>query len=218
MNTNLSKNCFVVKDRTARDDYSSGGFSDNSIGLTSGYDYTPKHNEYGPPSTGYGSPAPYPPTSYGSYPSGPAPVYGPPKPINMYNYAGPPHAYNLPGEHWLLDKLKFKLDLFTIGKILIKLIIFKKIIKFIALICLLLWLPKFQSKHMKMEDEDEDEVEDDDDDDDDRRRALNRDYCKSINLTNHQNNYLFRVIDHSKSVFRLTVFFLLLRLLSLLAN
>lgn len=51
-------------------------------------------------------------------------------------------------EHWLLDKFKFKLDLFTIGKILLKLIIFKKIVKFIALIGLLLFLPKLQTKHM----------------------------------------------------------------------
>lgn len=55
-------------------------------------------------------------------------------------------------EHWLLDKFKFKLDLFTIGKILLKLIIFKKIIKFIALICLLLFLPKLQTKHMNFMD------------------------------------------------------------------
>lgn len=55
-------------------------------------------------------------------------------------------------EHWLLDKFKFKLDLFTIGKILIKLIIFKKIVKFIALICLLLFLPKLQAKHMNIVD------------------------------------------------------------------
>lgn len=152
------------------------------MGLTSGYDYSPKHTEYGTPSTGYG--APYPPTSYGSYPSGPGPVYGPPKPINMYNYAGPPHAYNLPGEHWLLDKLKLKLDLFTIGKLLLKLIIFKKIIKFIAVICLLLWLPKFQTKHMKDMEEEDEGSDDDDDDDDDRRRALDRGYCKSLSFQN----------------------------------
>lgn len=157
--------------RVARDDYSAS-YSDNSLGLTSGYDYNPKP-EYGPPpSTSYGAPSYGPPTSY--YPSAPG-SYGAPKPINMYNYAGPPHAYNLPGEHWLLDKLKFKLDLFTIGKILLKLIIFKKIIKFIALICLLLFLPKLQSKHMKMEDLVG--SNDEDDDDDDRRRQFGG-HCK----------------------------------------
>lgn len=52
--------------------------------------------------------------------------------------------------HWLLDKFKFKLDLFTIGKILIKLIIFKKIVKFIALICLLLFLPRLQTKPLNV--------------------------------------------------------------------
>lgn len=170
--------------RVARDDYSSS-YSDNSLGLTSGYDYSPNPKpDYGPPpSTGSGYGAPYPPTSYGA--PGPfpptSPGYGQPKPINMYNYAGPTHAYNLPEhgfEHWLLDKFKFKLDLFTIGKLLIKLIIFKKIVKFIALICLLLWLPKFQTKHMKMEDIASDEVDDDDDDDDDRQ--FSRGYCKYI--------------------------------------
>lgn len=55
-------------------------------------------------------------------------------------------------EHWLFDKFKFKLDLFTIGKILIKLIIFKKIIKFIALICLLLFLPRLQTKPLNLVD------------------------------------------------------------------
>lgn len=99
----------------------------------------------------------------------------------MYNYAGPTHAYNLPDEHWLFDKLKFKLDIFTIGKLLLKLIIFKKIIKFIAIICLLLWLPKFQSKHMKMEDmDDDDKDDDDDDDDDDRRRQFGGGFCKYL--------------------------------------
>lgn len=163
----------IQDSRVARDDYSSG-YSDNSVGLTSGYDYSPPKPNYGPPSseygTGFSSSAPYPPSSYGH------PVYGPPKPINMYNYAGPPHAYNLPDEHWLLDKLKFKLDLFTIGKLLIKLIIFKKIVKFIALICLLLWLPKFQSKHMKMDELEDAEDDEDDDEEDDRRRQFG--YCK----------------------------------------
>lgn len=55
-------------------------------------------------------------------------------------------------EHWLFDKFKFKLDLFTIGKILIKLIIFKKIVKFIALICLLLFLPRLQTKPLNLVD------------------------------------------------------------------
>lgn len=101
--------------------------------------YGPPSASYGPPSFSYG-----PPSSY-SY--GPPTHYGPPKPI--FHHYGPPHPIVISApreENWLLDKFKFKLDLFTIGKILIKLIIFKKIIKFIALICLLLFLPKLQPK------------------------------------------------------------------------
>lgn len=44
----------------------------------------------------------------------------------------------------LLHKLKTKINLFTIGKIILKLLIFKKIVKFIGVICLLLFLPKLK--------------------------------------------------------------------------
>lgn len=77
-----------------------------------------------------------------------------------YGHSAPP-AVGWEGprdDHWLLNKLKFKLDFFTIGKILLKLIIFKKIVKFIALICLLLFLPKLQSISEKDE-KDEDALE-----------------------------------------------------------
>lgn len=47
------------------------------------------------------------------------------------------------------------MDFFTIGKILLKLIIFKKIVKFIALICLLLFLPKLQAATTPDKDEEE---------------------------------------------------------------
>ena len=87
----------------------------------------------------------------------PAPVYGPPPP----SY-GPPPPHQFQGhqifrprdEHWFFDKFKFKLNLFTIGKILLKLIIFKKIVKFIGLVCLLLFIPKL--KHLMPEGEEED--------------------------------------------------------------
>ncbi|XP_031620352.1 uncharacterized protein LOC116338920 isoform X2 [Contarinia nasturtii] len=146
----------------------------NSISSHPGYSYGPPSTEYGPPSSEYGPPVPSPSygpvsTEYG--PPVPSPSYGPPsfsyqygppsyqgsRPINVYNY-GPappkfPVVHSSPrDEHWLFDKFKFKLDLFTIGKILIKLIIFKKIVKFIALICLLLFLPRLQTKHMNVVD------------------------------------------------------------------
>lgn len=44
------------------------------------------------------------------------------------------------------EKLKFKLDIFTVGKILIKLILFKKLVSFIGLICLFLFLPWIKNK------------------------------------------------------------------------
>ncbi|CAD7090412.1 unnamed protein product [Hermetia illucens] len=94
--------------------------------------YGPPSHSYGPPSPSYGPPAP----SYGP----PPPSYGPPPPIHH-----PPIPYHHSGGEWFWDKFKFKISLFTIGKILLKLIIFKKIVKFIALICLLLFLPKLKS-------------------------------------------------------------------------
>lgn len=126
----------------------------------------PPSNSYGPPpSSSYGPPptASYgpPSTSYGQPPSFSFPSYGPPpfgqRPINVYNYGPSPQKFPVVhsaprDEHWLFDRFKFKLDLFTIGKILIKLIIFKKIIKFIALICLLLFLPRLQTKPLNVVD------------------------------------------------------------------
>ncbi|GAB0093720.1 hypothetical protein DMENIID0001_088940 [Sergentomyia squamirostris] len=106
-------------------------------------------------SPGYGSgyepakPVYGPPSAYGPSGPAPAPVYGPPTaygpPTGLYR-AGPPkyyavHHHRTPRD-WLLDKLHFKLDLVTVGKIILKLIIFKKIVKFIAILCLLLFLPK----------------------------------------------------------------------------
>jgi hypothetical protein len=46
--------------------------------------------------------------------------------------------------HWILSKIKAKLNLFTLGKILLKLVIFHKIVKFFGLICLLLFLPSLK--------------------------------------------------------------------------
>lgn len=91
----------------------------------------------------------------------------------FYHYGPPPRpiVHSAPrDEHWLLDKFKFKLDLFTLGKLLIKLILFKKFIKFVALICLLLFLPKLQSKSM-MHVQDFFGADDDEEDDDDKEEA-----------------------------------------------
>lgn len=69
--------------------------------------------------------------------------YGPPVPVPIYG-----SLYEVP--HAMLgffDKLKFKIDLFTIGKIILKIMIFKKIVSLIAILCLLLFIPSL--KHHK---------------------------------------------------------------------
>uniref|UniRef100_A0A182JNS6 Uncharacterized protein n=1 Tax=Anopheles christyi TaxID=43041 RepID=A0A182JNS6_9DIPT len=118
---------------------------DYNVIPSSSYDYSVPSNSYGPPtSTGNELYQPAPHKEYGPPP--PKPVYGPPKPI--YGPPPPPPSgpvtHGMPyfsPENWLLSKLKFKFDLFTIGKILLKLVIFKKIVKFIALLCLLFFIP-----------------------------------------------------------------------------
>lgn len=44
-------------------------------------------------------------------------------------------------EFWLFDKFSKRVDLLYMAKILLKIIIFKKIVKFIALVCLLFFIP-----------------------------------------------------------------------------
>lgn len=56
-----------------------------------------------------------------------------------------------------------KLNAFTLAKILLKLVIFKMIVKFIAVICLLLFIPKLEIKKGN-----KGSMNDDDDDDEGR--------------------------------------------------
>lgn len=109
--------------------------------------YGPPAQSYGPPTQTYGPPAPAygpPPQSYGP----PAPVYGPPKPLPpVYGPPIPPSygvPYTAPGLGFL-DKLSLKLDILTIAKLLLKLLIFKKIVTMIAVVCMLLVIPKLIS-------------------------------------------------------------------------
>ncbi|XP_058974951.1 uncharacterized protein LOC101894624 isoform X2 [Musca domestica] len=118
--------------------FQSSHLSDTDSGSDfGGYNYSPPNDiQYLPPSTPapvYGPPAPI----YGP----PAPVYGPPQ-TNFYKPLQFPHHPR--DQFTLLEKLKTKVNLFTIGKIILKLLIFKKIIKFIGVICLLLFLPKLK--------------------------------------------------------------------------
>ncbi|XP_059219451.1 uncharacterized protein LOC131995206 [Stomoxys calcitrans] len=100
-----------------------------------GYHYSPPpNNQYLPPTT---QPAIYGP---------PAPIYGPPAPVygNPHPIYYKPIPFHAGGHLSLLEKLKTKINLFTIGKIILKLLIFKKIVKFIGIICMLLFLPKLK--------------------------------------------------------------------------
>ncbi|XP_011209089.1 uncharacterized protein LOC105230167 [Bactrocera dorsalis] len=88
-----------------------------------------------------------PPTNNNLQPSNE--IYGPPSSVYGPPMFHQPVIYQ-PRDHWFLEKLKKKINLFTIGKIILKLLIFKKIIKFIGVICLLLFLPKL--KHFLKDD------------------------------------------------------------------
>lgn len=90
------------------------------------------------------------------------PVYGPPAPAPIY---GAPHAFLS-----ILDKLKFKLDLFTIGKILLKIALFKKFVSFVGIICLLLFIPYLKKKV------DDGVPQGGDDDDDEAMRGFGKKY------------------------------------------
>ncbi|CAK1555320.1 unnamed protein product [Leptosia nina] len=101
--------------------------------------YGPPTSNYGPPTTSYGPPSYGPPAqSYGPPISKPfPPIYGPPKP----SYGVP---YTAPGLGFL-DKLSLKLDILTIAKLMLKFLIFKKIVTMIAVVCMLLVIPKLIS-------------------------------------------------------------------------
>ncbi|XP_076241056.1 uncharacterized protein LOC143183421 [Calliopsis andreniformis] len=128
----------------------------------------PPRVSYGPPSNGY--------PSYGDYSGGvyqsPQQAYGPP--ASSY---GVPYGHGTPSgmaevAH-ILPTIDFswpfalKLNAFTLAKILLKLVIFKMIVKFIAVICLLLFIPKLEIKKKGNKD--------DMDDDDEGRRLFDAD-------------------------------------------
>ncbi|KAJ0183275.1 hypothetical protein K1T71_001251 [Dendrolimus kikuchii] len=106
--------------------------------------YGPPAPTYGPPSPSYGPPAP----NYGP----PAPSYGPPihKPLPPPPIYGPPLKpsygvpYTAPGFSFF-DKLALKLDILTIAKLLLKFLIFKKLVTMLGVVCMLLVIPKLIS-------------------------------------------------------------------------
>lgn len=91
---------------------------------------------------GYGTSIHAPPSS---------PVYGAP-----YALPGVSHLSILPTFD-LAWPLALKLNAFTIAKIILKLVIFKMIVKFIAAICLLLFIPKLEIIKKKGNNDEDDE-------------------------------------------------------------
>ncbi|CAH2008286.1 unnamed protein product [Acanthoscelides obtectus] len=150
----------------------------------------PSGPDYGPPSLQYGPPN-YPPV-YGPPHPPPPPVYGPPA-SNVQVFYGVPHAL---GSIWdkLHEKLKFKLNLFTLGKILLKLVIFKKIVSFIAILCLLLFIPtlKDKSKPSQSSSSSMDEMEIEEDEDDMMRGFTGK---KSDDKLNKITSFVWQAVD-----------------------
>lgn len=130
-------------------------------------------SSYNIPSSSYGSPASSYGSSYGSSVSSygspgtssyyPSPSYGPATSYNQSPSYGPPSSHypsttvihqmpTMPEaqksshSEWFLAKIMKKFDLILVSKILLKLIIFKKIVKFIGIICLLMFIPILKKK------------------------------------------------------------------------
>lgn len=114
---------------------------------------------YGPPSTSYGAPtASYGiPSSYYNAPSSgygvPAPAYGTPAPMYGVPTPKPQHV----SMYDTLNRGMASIPLHTLAKILLKVLIFKLIVKFIAVMCVLLFWPKLHSHGHKDNEEEEEE-------------------------------------------------------------
>lgn len=110
--------------------------------------YGAPHNSYGAPANSYGAPS----QSYGS----PHSAYG--IPASYYpapTMEMPMHAQKSSAGHWLISKILKKFDIILMSKILLKLIIFKKIVKFIGIICLLFFIPTLKKKFVGEDSEEE---------------------------------------------------------------
>ncbi|XP_018395613.1 PREDICTED: uncharacterized protein LOC108774098 [Cyphomyrmex costatus] len=124
--------------------------------------YSVPQNSYGPPPNSYGPSndgLPFHPqtTSYG-LPGN----YLPPQQGETRAY-GAPYALSDVAHISLLPSIDLglpfalKLNAFTVAKIILKLVIFKMIVKFIAVICLLLFIPKLEIIKKKVSNKDDDE-------------------------------------------------------------
>ncbi|KAB0802166.1 hypothetical protein PPYR_04352 [Photinus pyralis] len=134
--------------------------SDNNHGA-GGYEYPAPSPVYGPSHPTYG-----PPPSY--------PIYG-----------TPPEQHGIPFSiiHSLFDKLKFKLEIVTLLKILLKVILFKKFVSFVAILCLLLFIP-WLSKKGHGNNHNGGNGDNDDGDYDDMRKLERRSIFRGDNLNN----------------------------------
>ncbi|KAG7200796.1 hypothetical protein KM043_003169 [Ampulex compressa] len=127
--------------------------SSNTNGIDS--TYNGPHSAYGPPHRPYGHQNSYGDLTISSYSQQ---AYGPPS----YSY-GAPHALPETPQISIFPSFDFswpfalKLNAFTLAKILLKLVIFKMIVKFIAVICLLLFIPKLEMKKNNQNDMDDEE-------------------------------------------------------------
>ncbi|CAK9824826.1 hypothetical protein ANTRET_LOCUS2931 [Anthophora retusa] len=155
-------------------------------------DFAGGKNTYGPPQPPRGTYGPpyndYHSASYGDYSAaagsyspaqqGEARAYGP---ATAGYGAGVPYGHGVPHGmsepvHLGFPSIDFswpfalKLNAFTLAKILLKLVIFKMIVKFIAVICLLLFIPKLEIK--KKGNKDGMDNDDEDEDEDEGRRAI----------------------------------------------
>jgi hypothetical protein len=156
---NLAKNNSVTQDVTGADSHSTevrfnplpANYDSKSHSFTSYHYGAPPAHSYLPlpsPMPTYG-----PPSYTPSYPYVPHSSYGPP-PSYYPSTASSSHAVSShedkkSHESWFLEKLVKKFDLVLMSKLLLKFIIFKKIVKFIAIICLLLFLPTLKKKFVE---------------------------------------------------------------------
>ncbi|XP_066595709.1 uncharacterized protein [Prorops nasuta] len=130
-------------------DHNGYGGSQNTYGPPSS-SYGPPNKVYGPPQTSYGPPNNYlpPQQAYGPPPS----TYG--APYSLTEVVS--HQLGIPMFDFTWP-FALKLNAFTLAKIILKLLIFKMIVKFIAVICLLLFIPKLEIIKKDNSDNDEEE-------------------------------------------------------------
>ncbi|KAK9308872.1 hypothetical protein QLX08_001286 [Tetragonisca angustula] len=125
--------------------------------------YGPPHDDHSPYGGEYASVGVYsqPQPAYGV----PHVAYGAPQGITESLHLGFPSIdFSWP--------FALKLNAFTLAKILLKLVLFKMIVKFIAVICLLLFIPKLEIKKTIKKVSVQNNAQDDDDDDEDEGRGL----------------------------------------------